>query len=315
MDNFTLNNFEEAGQAVLKFLYQRFGFNLWMITRTEGDDWIVLQSEDNGYNVKPGQVFHWADSFCSQMVQGKAPRIAPYSPDIPLYREAPINKLVDIQAYIGQPLVKEDGSLFGTLCAIDPRPQPAELVKEAELIDLLGEMLSRILQAELRESEQTRKAELFETEALSDSLTGLFNRRAWDRLVDLEEERCRRYGHPTAVLMIDLNNLKTTNDRLGHSAGDELIQKAASTLKEQVRSNDIVARLGGDEFAVLSIETNSENAEKLVFRIKQAFSEANLSAAIGLALRNPAYGLYAAIMEADGKMYENKVMIKSKHIK
>lgn len=313
MDNISFKNFEEAGQAVLKFLHTRFGFNLWMITRTEGDDWIVLQSEDNGYNVKPGQVFHWADSFCSQMVQGKAPRVAPYSPDIPLYREAPINKLVDIQAYIGQPLVKEDGSLFGTLCAIDPRPQPPELIKEAKLINLLGDMLSRILQAELKESEQTRKAEYFEAEALSDSLTGLFNRRAWDKLVNLEEERCKRYGHPTAVLMIDLNNLKTTNDTLGHVAGDELIQKAASTLKKQVRNNDIVARLGGDEFAVLGIETNLENAEQLVSRIEKAFSEANLSAAIGLALRNPAYGLYAAIMEADKKMYQNKVLSKLKY--
>lgn len=313
MNHIILNNFEEAGRAVLKFLHQRFGFNLWMITRTEGDDWIVLQSEDNGYNVKPGQVFHWADSFCSQMVQGKAPRIAPYSPDIPLYREAQINKLVDIQAYIGQPLIKEDGSLFGTLCAIDPHPQPQDLIKEAELIDLLGEMLSRILQSELREIEQVRKTEHFEAESLSDSLTGLFNRRAWDKLVDLEEDRCKRYGHPTTVLMIDLNNLKTTNDKLGHAAGDELIQKAAYTLKEQVRSNDIVARLGGDEFAVLSIETNLENAEKLVTRIEQAFSEANLSAAIGLALRNPTYGLHAAIMEADEKMYQNKAMSKLKY--
>lgn len=313
MNNILFNNFEEAGRVVLKFLRKRFGFNLWMITRTEGDDWIVLQSEDNGYNVKPGQVFRWADSFCSQMVQGKAPRIAPYSPDIPLYREAPINKLVDIQAYIGQPLVKEDGSLFGTLCAIDPRPQPPDLIKEAELIDVLGEMLSRILQSELREIEQIRKTEHFEAEALSDSLTGLFNRRAWDKLVDLEEDRCRRYGYPTAVLMIDLNNLKTTNDTLGHSAGDELIQKAASTLKEQMRSNDIVARLGGDEFAVLSIETNLENAEKLVSRIRQAFAEVNLSAAIGLALRNPAYGLYAAIMEADEQMYKNKALTKLKY--
>lgn len=70
-----------------------------MITRTEGDDWIVLQSEDNGYNVQPGQVFRWADSFCSHMVQGKAPRIAPRSGDIPLYVNAPIAKQVEISIY------------------------------------------------------------------------------------------------------------------------------------------------------------------------------------------------------------------------
>lgn len=304
-------SFEEAGQTVLKYLHTRFGFNLWMITRTEGDDWIVLQSEDNGYGIKPGQVFRWADSFCSQMVQGKAPRIAPYSPAIPLYRQAAINKLVDIQAYVGQPLVKEDGSLFGTLCAIDPQPKSEMLIEEAAIFELLAQMLSYILQTELRETQQIRKAEHFEAEALSDSLTGLFNRRAWDKLLELEEERCKQYGHPTAILMIDLNDLKITNDSLGHAAGDELIQRMALTLKDNIRSNDIVARLGGDEFAVLSIETDLENAEKLVLRIQHALVQAGISAAIGLAMRNPQSGLSAAVLEADEKMYQDKILIKS----
>lgn len=311
MNSAEFKNFEEAGQAVLKFLYQKFGFNLWMITRTEGDDWIVLQSEDNGYNVQPGQVFRWADSFCSHMVQGKAPRIAPRSEDIPLYVNAPIAKQVEIKAYIGQPLTKEDGSLFGTLCAIDPKPQSDAITKEAGLIDLLGQMLSYILQGELREVEQIRQRERFKEEALNDSLTGLFNRRAWDNLIGLEEERCKRYGHPTAILMIDLNNLKTVNDSLGHTAGDELIQKAATALKGCVRSNDIVARLGGDEFAILSIENNQINAENLVNRVLQVFAEANISAAIGLAMRNPLNGLLKALQEADEKMYAHKKKIKS----
>ena len=312
MNSAEFKNFEEAGQAVLKFLYQKFGFNLWMITRTEGDDWIVLQSEDNGYNIQPGQVFRWADSFCSHMVQGKAPRIAPRSEDVQLYVNAPIGKQVEIKAYIGQPLTKEDGSLFGTLCAIDPQPQSEAIMKEAGLIDLLGQMLSYILQGELREVEQIRQRERFKEEALSDSLTGLFNRRAWDELISLEEERCKRYGHPTAILMIDLNNLKTINDSLGHNAGDELIQKTATTLKGCVRSNDIVARLGGDEFAILSIENNQVNAKNLVDRVIQAFAEANISVAIGLAMRNPLSGLLSALQEADEKMYEHKKFLKSK---
>jgi len=282
-----------------------------MVTRVEGKDWIVLQSEDNGYNVQPGQVFRWADSFCSHMVQGKAPRIAPRSEDIPLYVNAPIAKQVEIKAYIGQPLTKEDGSLFGTLCAIDPKPQSDAITKEAGLIDLLGQMLSYILQGELREVEQIRQRERFKEEALNDSLTGLFNRRAWDNLISLEEERCKRYGHPTAILMIDLNNLKTVNDSLGHTAGDELIQKAATALKGCVRSNDIVARLGGDEFAILSIENNQVNAENLVNRVLQVFAEANISAAIGLAMRNPLNGLLKALQEADEKMYAHKKKIKS----
>ncbi|WP_159515985.1 sensor domain-containing diguanylate cyclase [Acinetobacter sp. 18QD2AZ41W] len=313
MNNINFKSFEEAGQAILKFLSQRFGFKLWMITRTEGDDWIVLLSEDNGYDVKPGQVFRWADSFCAQMIQNNAPRVVPYSPDIQAYTDAPINKLITIKAYIGQPLFKEDGSLFGTLCAIDPEPQPKVLIEDAPLFELIAKVLSYTIQAELKADEHIRKAERFEMEALSDPMTGLFNRRAWDELIAKEEERCKRYGHPTAVLMIDLNDLKITNDNLGHAAGDELIQRMALTLKNTVRNNDIVARLGGDEFAVMTIETNLEHAEKLVSRIQSAFTKDGISAAIGLAMRNPAYSLYTAIIEADENMYHNKAMSKLKY--
>ena len=78
-----------------------------------------------------------------------------------------------------------------------------------------------------------------------------------------------------------------------------------------MRSNDIVARLGGDEFAILSIENNQVNAENLVNRVLQVFAEANISAAIGLAMRNPLNGLLKALQEADEKMYAHKKKIKS----
>ncbi len=118
----TFANFEEAGQAVLKFLHQRFGFNLWAITRVENNNLILLQSEDHGYGLKPGQVMHWADSFCSLMVAGKGPRIAPKTDEVEIYASARVAQQVPIKAYIGQPIVKENGDLFGTLCALDPAP-------------------------------------------------------------------------------------------------------------------------------------------------------------------------------------------------
>ncbi|RJL73011.1 sensor domain-containing diguanylate cyclase [Acinetobacter radioresistens] len=310
MNNIRFGSFEEAGQTVLHYLHQKLGFNLWMITRVEGKDWIVLQSEDNGYQVEPGQVFNWADSFCSHMVMGKTPKIAPRSKEVPLYASAPINKQVEIEAYIGEPLVNEDGSLFGTLCAIDPSPKSDELVEHQDLIEAFGKLLSIILQAELRETEHIRKNERLELEALTDGLTGLYNRRAWDQLITLEEERCKRYGHPAAVLMIDLNNLKVVNDTQGHDAGDALIQKAAQVLRNNTRQSDVVARLGGDEFTILNVESDEISANSLAERILKAFHQANMSAAIGIAMRDPVYGLYQAVVEADKKMFENKRLSK-----
>ena len=311
MDHINFRSFQEAGQAVLKFLHSRFGFNLWMITRVEGKDWIVLQSEDHGYDVQPGQVFQWADSFCFHMIAGKGPKIAPRSEDIPLYATAPINQQVNIKSYIGQPLIHEDGSLFGTLCAIDPQIKSDAIVQEVELVELFGNLLSNILQAELRQNEQIRQHERLEAEALRDGLTGLYNRRAWEKLVTTEEERCKRYGHPAAVFFIDLNDLKKVNDSLGHDRGDELIQQTANVLRNTARSNDIVARLGGDEFVILSVENDEAGAEVLLSRLMQALKQEKIAAAIGVAMRHPAQGLFKAAAEADRKMFEHKRQLKS----
>ncbi|WP_407303758.1 diguanylate cyclase [Acinetobacter sp.] len=315
MNHKNLGSFKEAGQAVLQYLYQRFGFNLWMITRVEAKDWIVLQSEDHGYDVKPGQVFQWADSFCSHMVAGKAPKIAPRSEDIPLYATAPINQQVSIKSYIGQPLFNEDGSLFGTLCAIDPQTKSEAIIQEVELIELFGNLLSNILQAELRQNEQIRQRERLEAEALRDGLTGLYNRRAWERLISREEERCKRYGHPAAVFFLDLNDLKKVNDNLGHDKGDDLIQQAAHVLRDIARSNDIVARFGGDEFVILSIENDEMGANQLLNRIREALAQAKICAAIGVAMRHPTHGLFKAVIDADKKMFEHKCQIKTEYPK
>ena len=278
-----------------------------MITRVEGDDWIILQTEDHAYDVHAGQVFNWADSFCSQMVLSNGPKIAPLSDDIPAYRQAPIAQQLKIKAYIGQPLTKEDGSLFGTLCAIDPEPKSESLKEEQSLIELLGDLLSQILQTELREIEQTRKNERLQAEALRDPLTGLYNRRAWDQFILAEEERCQLYGHPATVFMLDLNDLKFMNDAHGHAAGDELIRQTATVLTESCRNTDIIARIGGDEFAILTVENDFESSQAHLERIIQCLNTKQISAAIGFALRDPSEGILSACLQADKNMYQDKL--------
>lgn len=307
MNDIGFKSFHDAGQAVLNFLYKRFGFGLWMITRVEGDDWIILQTEDHAYDIHAGQVFNWADSFCSQMVLSNGPKIAPLSDDIPAYHQAPIAQQLKIKAYIGHPLTKEDGSLFGTLCAIDPEPKSESLKEEQNLIELLGDLLSQILQTELREIEQTRKNERLQAEALRDPLTGLYNRRAWDQFILAEEERCQLYGHPATVFMLDLNDLKFINDMHGHAAGDELIRQTAVILTESCRNTDIIARLGGDEFAILTVENDLESSQAHQKRIVQNLQAKQISAAIGFALRDPSNGILTACLQADKNMYQNKL--------
>ena len=283
-----------------------------MVTRTEGDDWIVLQTEDHGYGVKEGAVFRWADSFCSRMVNGEGPQIAPCSAEIPAYAAAPIGRQVAIGAYVGVPLTHADGSLFGTLCAIHPSPQPDAIRAEEPLIELLACLLCTVLAADLRASEEARRADRAQAEALADGLTGLYNRRGWDRLLAAEEARCSRLGHPACVVSIDLDGLKRVNDMEGHARGDDLILRAAQAIRGAVRGQDIVARLGGDEFAVLGVECDPAGASVLRDRVTAAMVSAGVGASVGLAQRNPRAGLSAACELADQAMYACKAERRTK---
>jgi len=301
-----INNFTEAGQQILKFLYTRFGFKLWMITRTEGNDWIVLQSEDHGYNVSAGDVFKWTDSFCSQMVQGNGPCIAPKSNKIPAYFDAPIGQQVPIKAYIGFPLYDQGGGLFGTLCAIDPEPQSNFLIEEQPLIELLSQLLSRLLQMELDLLDDQRAIEKLQEEVHKDALTHIYNRRGWDALLAAEETRCQLYGHKASIFVIDLDNLKQTNDQKGHLAGDTLIIKAVTAMQSALAPSDILARLGGDEFAILGVERDVNDTRELYEQLLQAFDDANIQASIGFSSRQYNKTLDDALRLADKLMYEQK---------
>uniref|UniRef100_B8HS15 Diguanylate cyclase with GAF sensor n=1 Tax=Cyanothece sp. (strain PCC 7425 / ATCC 29141) TaxID=395961 RepID=B8HS15_CYAP4 len=308
----SFSEFDVAAREVLKFLHHRLGFNLWMVTRTEGNDWIALQVEDHGYNVKPGSVFSWADSFCSQMVLGLGPSIAPCSADIPAYATAPIGRQLTIGAYIGVPLKRQDGSLFGTMCAIDPTTQPHSITAELPLIEMLGGLLCTVLELELKAAEQIRQIERAQAEALTDSLTSLYNRRGWDQLLAAEETRCQRYGHPACVVAIDLDGLKQINDTQGHGKGDELICRAGRAIRKVLRQQDVLARIGGDEFVVLGVECDALSAKNLIERIYASLSAVQVEASVGLAMRDPRQGLCHAVEQADQAMYACKQTRKTK---
>lgn len=299
-------DFNATSSSVLTYLHERYGFSLWMITRTSGENWIVLHAEDHGYNVKGGDIFRWTDSFCSQMVQGRGPCIAPESNQVPAYLNAPIGRQVEIGAYIGLPLTNMDGSLFGTLCAIDPKCQSESLVEELPHLQLIAQMLGTILAFEIRAEHESRRAERAEQVAETDSLTGLFNRRGWDRILAIEESRCRRYGSSASVIMIDLDGLKVVNDRQGHCSGDALLAKAADALRLAIRECDVVARVGGDEFAILTIDADEAIPHDMVTRLSEQLTAVNISASIGLAKRAPSKSLEIAWGEADQAMYAQK---------
>lgn len=120
----------------------------------------------------------------------------------------------------------------------------------------------------LQESEQRYK-EL----SIVDELTGLFNKRHFNKHLDLEVERARRYGLPLAMLLMDIDNFKHHNDTYGHADGDRVLARLGRIVAESIRSNDLGCRYGGEEFTVILPNTAGKDAQVVAERIRQRFAE------------------------------------------
>jgi diguanylate cyclase (GGDEF)-like protein len=114
---------------------------------------------------------------------------------------------------------------------------------------------------------------VLQVNAVTDPLTGLYNRRLFSEGFEKELNRARRYGLPLGLVMLDLHRFKEVNDKHGHPAGDEVLRAAAATLKKALRTSDSAFRIGGDEFAVLLPQTDAEQALALSRRIETVFAE------------------------------------------
>jgi diguanylate cyclase (GGDEF)-like protein len=104
--------------------------------------------------------------------------------------------------------------------------------------------------------------------ALTDPLTGVLNRRGFLEAAERELNRARRYQHPLALAFVDIRGLKAVNDTEGHLAGDRLLQRVTTLLRESARAHDLVGRIGGDELAVLLAEQSSDGAAAMTQRVR-----------------------------------------------
>jgi diguanylate cyclase (GGDEF)-like protein len=148
--------------------------------------------------------------------------------------------------------------------------------------------------------------------ATEDALTGLMNRRAFLDAGENEVIRSRRYGHPLAVVFMDLDAFKTLNDSKGHHAGDAALTATAQGLRSVLRDTDRVARLGGDEFAILLPEIAYDEAVDAGRKISVAVNDAlanyrPVTASTGIAWFGSAEGDFTDMLKAaDQLMYEVK---------
>ena len=109
--------------------------------------------------------------------------------------------------------------------------------------------------------------------ATRDQLTGLLNRREYDRVLAEEEDRAERFGNPLALVVLDLDRFKAINDLHGHSAGDAVLREVGRRLAGVIRTVDRAARIGGEEFALVLVQTNRESAMAVARRAIGAVSK------------------------------------------
>ena len=117
--------------------------------------------------------------------------------------------------------------------------------------------------------------------SMTDRLTGLLNRGAWENLVDAEYERFRRYGQATSLVMFDIDHFKPVNDTYGHLAGDEVIRHTAEVTRNNIRQSDSAGRYGGEEFGIILPETDAESARVICERIREAIENSTVSTTAG----------------------------------
>lgn len=145
-----------------------------------------------------------------------------------------------------------------------------------------------------------------------DGLTGIYNRRFFIEMLEIEMARSRRYHFPFAIAYLDIDNFKTVNDRFGHKVGDRLLQTIIKQLQTSLRENDILGRLGGDEFAILLPQMEAAQAHSTLLRIHAQLNAAvNPTWAIGFSVGAVAYTempntVDEIITLADEIMYEIK---------
>jgi len=191
--------------------------------------------------------------------------------------------------------------------------------KEEELTRINNELLHEIGVRKKVEEALRKSEESFRQLAITDSLTGIYNRRHFFQMADHEIKRASRNGSSLAVIMFDIDFFKRVNDEYGHASGDLVLQKVVSMAREEFRSNDILARYGGEEFVVLLPDSDLEDARMPAERLRERIEGTPIVGGKGSILVTTSFGVSACrpesgeihilgrlIRDADQALYEAK---------
>ena len=284
----TPRSFDDICVDALRLLQEKMNFGLWMITKVDGDDWIVMKSKDSAYGVQDGDVFVWVESFCSRMVKGLGPTFAPESDRVLAYAQAEIGRKIPIQAYMGFPLYRENGELLGTVCAIDKSPVPVEWSEYQDFVEEIAAELSDVYRKEYRQAFST--AEERRSQAEANDLLQVLLSHDWESLIDAHEEIAQkdRIAYSIVVIKADVT-LKVDSE-------------LTSTLHKTIGRENFVVYHGKGLFSMLLADCNAPKLDAYVNLIRSAFDDLSVNYNMGYATRSDAHGLSHAYDQSLGKV-------------
>lgn len=237
-----------------------------------------------------------------------------------------------IRFYAGAALVTSEGDTLGTLSVIDQVPRELtpeqenalwalsrQVVAQVELTNAVEELKNNTTQLRNYQSQledYQRRLELtnarLRTLSVTDDLTGLNNRFAFEEELRNELDRAAHDKTPLSLLLLDADHFKSYNDEFGHPAGDDALRIIAGYLKKSMRTTDFVARIGGEEFVIILPGTVTESACVLAERCRRSMESATwpnrpITVSIGIAsLEGRNIDADTLISEADQALYHSK---------
>ena len=247
--------FARVAQQVGTLLGAESGY----VMRFEGDDEYRTMGSwgRKGASLLPiGEVHVQApDGLCADLRSGRSARRRSVLPGTHLF---------DARHRIGAPIVV-DGRTWGMVVALRDRPGPFPREDEKRIARFAQLASVAVANANARES--------LATQALTDPLTGLSNRRAFDQRLSQEADRAQRHGRALSLILVDVDNFKQINDRFGHATGDRVLVNLARDMQAVMRNGDLLARIGGDEMAMILADCPAEQAEDVAQRMLAAAAD------------------------------------------
>jgi diguanylate cyclase (GGDEF)-like protein len=252
-----------------------------------------------------GQTFPVSGSrLCNMAVQRKRPLISPINgpEDILL----PLKPDQGVHSFLGVPVVFRD-QVTG-LIALYNFSTRAFTEDDARVAELFASQVAIAM-------DNSRHVQLMQRQAITDELTGLFNRRAFMPMGEKEVNRARRYQRPLALILFDIDKFKDVNDAYGHLLGDHVLQVLTERVTKTTRATDFVCRWGGEEFVVLMPEANRQEGLAMAERLRDEISRMtvvtegsvlSLTISLGVAELQHDEDLEGLISRADRAMYQAK---------